>query len=144
MRRDIGMAFNEEVERYRRALIFAAKASEWTAFKARAGRLFDYIESVEISEIERKFFCVFISILCVVIFIAVITLNADSLPSPYLSKYREKLTLIVLSIACYELYFLYSFKLFMKSKMSCYRKRREDFIRNIENDFRDMLQQLGN
>lgn len=143
MRRDIRMAFNEEVERYRRALIFAAKACEWTTFKTRAGRLFDYIESVEVSEIERKFFRVFLSILCVVIFIAII-MNADSLPSPYLSKYREKLTLIALSIACYEFYFLYSFQLFMKAKMACYRKRREDFIRNIENDFRDMVHQLGN
>jgi len=143
MRDEIRKVFNADVERSRQALIFAAKACEWETFKVRAGRLFDYIESVEISEIERKFFRVFMGILLIVMLIAIVILNADSIFSPHLSKYREKLTVIGLCIGCYELYFILDFKLFMKAKLSCYRKRREHFIRDLEKDFRDMIEPHG-
>ncbi len=143
MRKEIGRVFNEEVERYRKALTFAAKTCEWETFKVRAGRLFDYVESVEISEIERKFFRVFMIILLVVILITIVILNADSILSPHIAKYREKLTIIGLCIGCYELYFILDFKLFMKAKLSCYRQRREHFIRDLEKDFREMVKDHG-
>jgi hypothetical protein len=143
MRKELGQVFNDEVERYRRALIFAAKTCEWETFKVRAGKLFDYVESVEISEIERKFFRISMTILLVVVLITLVILNADTVLSPQMSKYRENLTLIGLSIGCYEFYFVLDFKLFMKAKMSCYRKRRERFIRNLEKDFREMTEQPG-
>ena len=51
--------FNGEVEAYRRALIYFARKCDWVEFKARAGRLFDYLELVEAVVRERKFFRVF-------------------------------------------------------------------------------------
>jgi len=56
MKRELNERFNYEVDRYRKALLFYAKQCQWDTFKANAGRLFDYVESIEMSEIERRFF----------------------------------------------------------------------------------------
>ncbi|HTP03547.1 MAG TPA: hypothetical protein VMM54_00140, partial [Nitrospirota bacterium] len=56
---------NEEIERYRNALLHHAKQCEWESFKSKAGALFDYLEKIELSEIQRKFFRMFKIILIV-------------------------------------------------------------------------------
>jgi len=39
---------NEEIERYRNALLHYAKQCEWESFKSKAGALFDYLEKIEL------------------------------------------------------------------------------------------------
>ena len=56
MNQELNQLFSEEVNRYKNALLFCAKQCEWETFKINAGRLFDYVESIEMSELERKFF----------------------------------------------------------------------------------------
>ncbi len=56
MENELQRKINEEVTRYKNSLAFYAKKCEWDTFKINAGRLFDYLEKVEMSEFERKFF----------------------------------------------------------------------------------------
>jgi hypothetical protein len=68
---------NEEIERYRNALLHYAKQCEWESFKSKAGALFDYLEEIELSEIQRKFSRMFKIILLVLVMIIVIILKMN-------------------------------------------------------------------
>ncbi len=131
--------FNEEIERYRNALLFYAKKCEWDTFEKRAGKLFDYIESIELSEIEKKFFRIFWLIffaLSVAVFFA---FRIDIGQQPHFAEIKKTITFIALGGFCYELYFFMNFKIYMQTKIAFYKKRREKFIKNIEQDFKDII-----
>lgn len=130
---------NEEVERYRKALIYYAKACDWDTFKRKAGNLFDYLESIELTELEKKFFRIFRLILVVVVIATAFILKLDSGIFPSLVKYKQAFMMAALSACSFELYFYLDFRLYVKGKMSVYKQRRERFIRNIENDFRSFV-----
>jgi len=139
MNRTLHRGFNREVSRYRNSLLFYAKLCDWETFNSSAGSLFDYIESVEIKEMERKFFKIFKVILSF-IFIAVcfiISVNHESYPR--MNRIKEVMIIAALSGCCYELYFFISFRFYMKHKNTFYNKRRERFIVNIKGDFRDII-----
>ena len=138
MKKELFESFNAEVERYRKALLFYAKKSEWDTFKTKAGSLFDYIESIEISETERRFFRLFRAVFACLAIVVLVIYRIDFQASAELLRLKTPALLFAASIGCFELYFYLNFRLYMESKTKYYRKRRERFIVNIESDFREI------
>lgn len=136
MKRDLAHAFNNEIERYKNALLEYAGTCDWDTFKAWAGKLFDYVESVERSELERRFFRTFSVILGVLIadVLVIVTLGPE-LP-PDLSGLRYGIIIAAVAGAFFEFYFFLGFKMYKGNKIAWYRQRRERFIRDIERDFK--------
>jgi hypothetical protein len=139
MNREWHSRINEEVEGFRKALVHYAKVCEWELFEKKAGILFDYLESIELRVLEKKFFRIFMIILAVLIAAVILIMNLDSLAFPALRKNRDALVLLTIAACCYELYFFLDFRIYVNAKMSWYRKRREQFIRNIKADFMTFL-----
>jgi len=142
MSRSLHESINKEVEQYRRALVHFAKAREWETFEKKAGILFDYLETIELMILERKFYSVFITILAVLVGIIAI-LKADGRFFPMITRYKEYVVLLAAFATCYELYFYLNYRLYVGVKMSRYKKRKEQFIRNIENDFKEYTMGSG-
>lgn len=130
--------FNEEVNRYKNSLLFYAKKCEWETFKVNAGRLFDYVESIETSVIEKKFIRITKMILAVLFFIVVLIFKMNPDMYPELARVKELMILMAIAGCCFEVYFFYNFRTYMRSKTVFYKKRRERFIRDIERDFKHM------
>ena len=143
MNRSFYNSINKEVEQYRRALIHFAKTREWEIFEKKAGRLFDYLESIELMVLERKFYSLFIMLLAVLAGIVILILKADGWLFSLVVKYKEYVVLLAACAACYELFFYLNYRLYVGVKMSRYKKRKEQFIRNIENDFREYTMGSG-
>jgi hypothetical protein len=143
MNTDMHRKFNDEVARYKNSLLFYARKCDWERFKVSAGRLFDYVESIEMSEIERRFFNIS-KIVVVILGIAVAVifrLNPGIFPEA--GRVKELLTLSAIAGCCFEVYFFFNFRKYMQGKTVYYKKRRERFIRNIENDFRSFSLTAG-
>ena len=124
------------MEEYRRALLHYAGASEWDEFKARAGRLFDYVESIEFSEIERRFFHVFSAILAFLILVVMVLFNYDFASNAELLRLKNAFILVALGASSFELYFYLNYRLYMGARTANSRRRREVFIREMIQDFR--------
>jgi len=138
MKSDMHRKFNDEITRYKNSLLFYARKCDWERFKINAGRLFDYVESIEMSEIERRFFNiskVVVIILCLAVAV-IFKLNPGIIPEA--ERVKELLTLSAIAGCCFEVYFFFNFRKYMQGKTVYYKKRRERFIRNIENDFRNV------
>lgn len=141
MKKEIADRFNEEVERYRRALLHYARTRDWDTFKKKAGNLFDYVEWIESSELENRFFRIFKSILVVLVAVVIAIVNMDVTVNPDLQRLRNSIILLAIAGSCFELYFYLDFRMYMDVKTTYYRKRRDTFIRNIEKDFREIIRQ---
>lgn len=140
MTKELAKRFSEEVENYRRALDYFARKCEWEEFKARAGRLFDYVEDVEASERERCFFSLFYTILVCVAGAAAALIGLDAAEGAW-AQYRTSLFLVCLAACGFELFFYLNFRRYADNRKSGFRKRREAFIRGIERDFRSLVPQ---
>jgi hypothetical protein len=136
MKKELAEQFNQEVDRYRNALLYEARKSDWEAFDARAGKLFDYVESIEFSELERRFLTVFTPILAVLGLVALALLGVDVQAHPELMRLKNTVILAGLAASSFELYFFIDYRIYMRIKTSYYKRRRENFIRNMELDFR--------
>jgi len=136
VRREHAEQFSREMEEYRRALLHYAGASEWDEFKARAGRLFDYVESIEFSEIERRFFHVFSAILAFLILVVMVLFNYDFASNAELLRLKNAFILVALGASSFELYFYLNYRLYMGARTANSRRRREVFIREMIQDFR--------
>ncbi len=136
-------SINREVEQYRRALVHFAKAREWETFEKKAGVLFDYLESIELTVLERKFYSLFFLILAVLVAIIIVILKANGWILAMITQYKDYVVLLAAFTTCYELYFYLNYRLYVEVKMSKYKKRKEQFIRNIKNDFREYTMGSG-
>ena len=143
MDHELSKTFNAEVERYKNSLLFYAKKCDWDTFKVNAGRFFDYLESIEISEIENKFFRISWIIVAILFLVCVFVLRMHIDTSPDIINFRKAITLIALCGGSFEIYFYSNFKMYMKKKSSYYKKRKEKFIRDMENDFKDFVIQIS-
>lgn len=140
MDQEFANRINEEVERYKNALLRDAKESEWQSFKSKAGKLFDYLEAIELSEIQRKFSRMFKVIFVVLVMIIVIILKMNGEAYPALLRFKNSMVITAIAGSCFELYFFLDFRLYVE-RMSWYKQRREQFIRDIEEDFKEIIVQ---
>jgi hypothetical protein len=138
MENELYNKFNEEINRYRNSLLFYAKKCDWDTFKDNAGRLFDYCESFEMSVIEKKVLRITKIILAVLFFMVILIVKMNPNTYPELTRINESMTLIAIATSCFEVFFLYNHRMYIKCKLSCYNKRRERFIMNIQRDFEEM------
>jgi len=141
MKKELAEQFSQEVEGHRRALLYYAEVSEWEEFKARAGRLFDYVESVEFSELERRFFNIFTPILSALGLVVIALFGVDFEVYTEWRGIRNAFLLSALTASSFELYFYLDFRMYVRIRTAYSRKRRESFIRNMEQDFRGFVRQ---
>ncbi|MBI5056429.1 MAG: hypothetical protein HZB61_07430 [Nitrospirae bacterium] len=134
--------FNDEVNRYKNALLFYARKCDWDTFKVNAGRLFDYVESIEMSEIERRFYNISKVIVMALFIVVIFILKMDQNLSPGITRLKDFVVIIAVAGGSFEIYFLLNFKMYMKNKIRRYKKRRERFIMAIEQDFKEIVVQL--
>ena len=139
MEKELADRFNDNVERYRRTLLDHATKCDWEKFKAKAANLFDYVEVVEVSEIERRYFRIFKSVLVVLVAVTVAIVNMDVSIHPGLQQLRYSITVLAVAGTCFELYTYMTFRSFMIAKSLYRKKRKERFIRGIEKDFREFV-----
>jgi hypothetical protein len=136
MKKELAEQFSREVDGYRKALVFYARKSDWEEFKGKAGRLFDYVETIERSELERRFFTVFGVILAGLVLTVVALFGVDFEISPGLMRLKNNIMITALAASGYELYFYLNYRFYVDVRLSHSEQRRENFIRNIERDFR--------
>ncbi len=141
MRKELVEQFNREVDNYRTTLLSCAKRRDWKTFEVKAGRLFDYVESVEYRELERRFFRIFNLILSVLILAIIGFMAVDFNVHQELLRFKNPFILTAVAVSSFELYFYLDYRMFAESKTVDYRKRRENFIRAIEHDFRSYTTQ---
>jgi hypothetical protein len=139
MDKELMNRIDDEVERNRKALVYYAKASDWEKFKSKAGVLFDYLEWTELTVLEQKFFKVFKIILFILMAAVIAFYKLDAATFPALVKYKGPFGLALLAGACYELYFFLDFQWYVRAKIAWRKKRREKFIRDMENDFKEFV-----
>jgi hypothetical protein len=138
MKEELNKIFNAEVEQYRNSLLYYAKACEWDTFKEKAGRLFDYVESIEMSEIERKFFNISKVIVAVLAIVVVVILKLNMSTLPEIAGIKKLIIIMALAGGSFEVYFFLNFKTYMKNKTNFYKKRKERFIIDIDGDFKNI------
>ncbi len=136
MKRELLRAFNEKVDKYRIALRDYAKRREWDAFEKNAAELFDYVERVEISVVQRRFQKISAIIIVVLFIFASLILKVHIDATPELLRMKKLIVLTTIGGGGFEFFFVMNFRLYMDHKKAYYRKRRERFVRNIEDDFK--------
>jgi len=136
MRKKLAEQFSREVESYRRALLFCAKKSDWEEFKAKAGKLFDYVEAVERVELEKRFFTLFSVILAALVLAVIALFSVNFEVNPESMRLKNTVLFTALAASTFELYFFINYRTYAGARTSLYKERRENFIKNIEKDFR--------
>ncbi len=125
--------FNKEVDRYQSALRYFAQVCDWESFEANAAKLFEYLESTEVSLLKKKFHRTIIIIL--VVLVAALALFATlGSAVPFFTKYRDLPTITVLVGSIFELLLLLELRLYLNIRASRQKRREEQFIRGIEGD----------
>lgn len=125
------------MEGYRKALLYFARKCDWDTFHAKAGTLFDYIEAVEFQELERRFFTWFTLILFVLILAVIALFSVDFQVHREWLRHKYLFILSALAVSSYELFFYVNYRYYIRGKTCCYGRRRERFIRGIEQDFKN-------
>jgi len=136
MEKSLEKVFNEKVNNYRNILLSCAKKSEWNTFKINAGKLFDYVESIEMSVLEKKFYSISSVIIGVLVLVVVAVWRINPAIHCEIQRVRELMILAGIGGCSYQLYFFLNFRLYMDTKITSYKYRRERFIKNIEADFK--------
>lgn len=137
MDRQMNLAFDQEVESSRRALLYFARQCDWDAFKARAGRLFDYVEQVEAVVREQRFYRLFFAILAALVLAVMIVTGWNPGEDPRWQDFRRNVIFASLAASSFELFFYMNFRRYVEARASVHRQRREAFIRGIMQDFRE-------
>ena len=141
MKQELKKQFNHEVETYRKSLLYYAKKADWATFEAKAGRMFDYMESIEFQELERRFFTTFNLILGALILAVAGFLSMDFEVHQELQQMRGSFLFCALAVCSFELYFYLDYRIYMNIKTTYYPQRRSRFIQGIEADFRSYTSQ---
>ena len=115
----------------------AARINDVTlTFQAKAGRLFDYLESIEFRELERRFYSIFSLVLGFLVLAVIGLVTVDFQVHQELLRLKNAFVMSAVAVSSFELYFYVDYRMYVDVKTRCSRKRRETFIREIERDFR--------
>ena len=136
MKKELAEQFSREVDSYRKALLFYARKNDWEEFKAKAGRLFDYVESIEHVELERRFFSVFYVMLAALVLTVIALFSINFEVSPELMRLKNTVMLAALAVSSFELYFFINYRTYIGTRTSIYTELHENFIKGIERDAR--------
>lgn len=136
MKKALADQFNHEVETYRKALLYHAKTSDWETFEAKAGSMFDYVESVEFQELERRFFRTFGMMLGVIVIAVTLFLNIDFGVHQEWLQWKNSFLFSSIAACTLEIYFYINYRTYIDVKTFSQKNRREKFIHGIEADFR--------
>ena len=136
MKKEHAEQFNRDIEQYRTALLYYARACDWENFKERAGRLFDYVEAVEYREVERRFYRIFNMILGFLVLTVIGIMTVDFSAYEGLINLKQKFLLSALAVGSYEVYIFRNYRKYAEVKSVQYDTRRRNFIQGIEQDFR--------
>src|SRR5512142_975493 len=101
MKRELAERFNREVENHRKALLYYARKCDWETFKAKAGRLFDYVESVEFRELERRFYSIFNLILGFLVLAVIGLMMVDFQVHQELLRFKNTFVVSALAVSGY-------------------------------------------
>lgn len=143
MKKELAELFNREVESYRSGLLYYARKCDWEKFENKAGRMFDYVESIEFRELERRFFMVFNLILGVLVLGVILLFSVDFQAHQALLRLKSGFILTSLAVSSFELYFFIDYRTFISIKTFSYKRRRENFIKGLEQDFQNYVIQGG-
>jgi hypothetical protein len=143
MKRELAEQFDREVDNYREALLSYARKCDWEAFDSKAGRLFDYVESIEIGELERRFFTIFNLILAVLALAVVVLFSVDFEAHRELFRLKNAFVMTAVAVSGFEIYFYVDYHIYVGVKTRYYKKRRDSFIRDIKRDFRGFAAPQG-
>jgi hypothetical protein len=135
MKREFAEQFNREVDNYRKALLYYARKCDWATFEDKAGRLFDYVETVEFRELERRFYRVFSLVLGLLVLVVIGLFSVNFEGNQELMRLKNVVILSSLAVTSFELYFYVGYRRYLDVKTRYYGKRREKFVRGIERDF---------
>ncbi len=136
MEKRLNETFSQEVEKYRRILLSCAAKREWNSFKLNAGKLFDYVESIEMSVLQKKFFRISAVVICLLFLSLVLIIGMGFGGQEEITRLRKLMLVTVLSGSSFQLYFFVNYRNYIGLKTTYYRHRRERFIKDIEQDFR--------
>ncbi len=143
MKKELAKLFNQEVESYHNGLIYYARKCDWKTFEEKAGGMFDYVESIEFRELERRFFIVFNLILAFLVLVVILLMSVDFKAHQELLQLKSGFILSAVAVSSFELYFFIDYRIFIDIKSFSYQKRRQNFIQGIEQDFRKSAMQEG-
>ncbi len=141
MTKEFAHSFNDEIERYRNILLQYARKCEWDAFERIAGKFFDYVESIELGEINNKFSRTFGVILLALLLSLIAIFWIDLASHPELTRLKEAIILLAIAVTCFELFFFFNFRTYVARKLSSFKKRRDSFVKGIEMDFKQGIMQ---
>ena len=136
MKKELAEIFNRDVEIFRSGLLYYARKCDWATFQKKAGMMFDYVESIEFRELERRFYMVFNLILAILVLGVIALFSVDFQAHQQLLRLKSGFILSSVAVSSFELYFYIDYRLFIGMKTFSYKKRRENFIKGIEQDFR--------
>ncbi len=144
MKKELAHRFNEDVERYRNILLDYARKCKWDAFETIAGKFFDYVESIELGEIRNKFSRTFGIILIALLLFLITVFRIDVASHPELTGLKDSIIVLAIAVSCFELYFFLNFRTYVAGKLSSFKRRRDNFVKMIEMDFKqDIVQCEG-
>ncbi len=139
MRKDRDERFSREVDGYRDSLLFSARLNDWETFERTAGNMFDYVESIELIELERRFFAIFNAVLAILVTTVVVLFVPDFDINPIL---KRDCILGALAVAGFELYFFVDYRMYVRLRTARSKRRRAHFVRAIAKDFEGYAMQL--
>ena len=99
------------------------------------------METVEAVERERRFFAVFNSVLALLAAGVLLVLGIGPRLHAAINDYRDLAVVLSLAGFGFELFFYMNFRTYVAARMAGFQRRRQVFIRNIENDFRSFTAQ---
>ena len=131
---------DNEISRYRKTLDYFAKTCDWKNFHRNAATLFDYLESAELFLLKKKIYQLFDIILIVLAVTFVMLSTLSGTVSPWLMKYWGQLALSVAVAIFLGVLFFLELRMYTSFKATRLKKRKEEFIKNMENNFKTQLE----
>ncbi len=130
---------NPEIEQYKKALLFFARVCDWESFRTNAAKLFEYLESVEVSLLKKKFYRTIAIILIALAAALGVFSIVSSAGSPFFEKYRIVVAVGAVAGLFFELLLVLEMHLYLSFRASKQKRREARFIKGITDDIKAYL-----